>query len=311
MKKVAIGVDVGGSHVSCMAYDLEEKQLLAETFAKNVLNNHGQPDEILQAWGNTIKTTIETAGSENVVGIGFAMPGPYDYTNGISLLTGQNGKYENMYGMNVPAMLHKLLHLPDDFKIRLINDASAFAIGEDQVGKAKDYSSSLSVTLGTGFGSAFIKNGLPVVDGDDVPENGCVWHLPFEDGIADDYFSTRGLLKRFEMATGQKMKGVKSISELAPKNANARNLFDDFGAKMGIFLQPWIEKFGIDILVMGGNISNAYHLYGNGLSAYLEKANIKMKIAVSELKENAAFIGGATLIDDAFYYSVLPALHKM
>jgi glucokinase len=311
MKKIAIGVDIGGSHVSCMAYDLAKKQLLPETLAKNVLNNHGQPDEIMQAWAEVIKKTIDAAGAENVAGIGFAMPGPFDYENGISLLTGQNGKYENIYGMNVPEMLRQILHLPDDFKVRFINDASAFAIGEDQVGKAKDYSSSLSVTLGTGFGSAFIKNGLPVVDGDEVPDNGCVWHLPFEEGIADDYFSTRGLLKRFEKATGQKKKGVKSIAELAPENAHARNLFDDFGTKMGVFLQPWIEKFGVEILILGGNISNAYHLYGDSLKAYLEKTNIKMKIAVSDLKENAAFIGSAALVDDAYYQSVLPALRKM
>ncbi len=311
MTKIAIGVDVGGSHVSCMAYDLVDKKLLPHTLAETDLNNHGQPSEIIAAWGGVIKSAIETVGIENVKGVGFAMPGPFDYVNGVSLFEGQNGKYENTYGLNVPAALRKSLCLPEDFKIRLINDATAFAIGEDQVGKAKNFQRSLSVTLGTGFGSAFIKNGLPVVEGNEVPENGCMWHLPFENGIADDYFSTRGFLSRFEMETGQKIQGVQQMAELASTNRQAQNLFDDFGAKMGLFLQPWIERFGVEIFVIGGNISKAYHLFGDSLNAYLERNNLKMKIAVSELKETAAFIGSATLVEDTFYKSVLPVLHKM
>lgn len=311
MKKIAIGVDVGGSHVSCMAYDLEKKQLIPEAFAESDLDNHGQPDEIIQAWGGVIQKTLDLVGIDKVPGIGFAMPGPFDYVKGISLFEGQNDKYENTYGMNVPVELSKLLQLPGDFKIRFINDATAFAIGEDQVGKAREFSKSLSITLGTGFGSAFIKEGLPIVDGDQVPENGCLWHLPFENGIADDYFSTRGLLSRFEKLSGEKMRDVKEIADLAKTNQHAQALFNDFGEKMGMLLHPWIEKFGIEVLVMGGNISRAFHLFGNSLYSYLDSNKLKMNISISELKETAAFIGSATLVDDTFYSRVLPALHKM
>lgn len=311
MKNIAIGLDVGGSHVSCMGFDLDKKELLTETFAESDLDNHGQPEEIIESWGGVIKKSIELIGAENVAGVGFAMPGPFDYVKGISLFEGQNGKYENTYGMNVPEMLNSFLGLDGELKCRFINDATAFAIGEDQVGKAKAYNRSLSVTLGTGFGSAFIKDGLPVVEGDEVPESGCLWHLPFEGGIADDYFSTRGLLGRFEKATGQKLNGVKQIADQADSNPDAQALFNDFGEKMGMFLQPWIEKFGIEIFVMGGNISRAYHLFGSSLQAYLAKAGLKMDVAISELKETAAFIGSATLVDDEFYQEVLPALAKM
>jgi glucokinase len=311
MKKLAIGVDVGGSHVSCMAYDLFNKKLLPETFAENDLNNHGQPDEIIDAWGKTIQKSMELAGRENVLGIGFAMPGPFDYVKGIPMFTGENGKYENIYGIDVPADLRKYLGLNNDFKIRFINDATAFAIGEDQVGKARDFDHSLSVTLGTGFGSAFIKNGLPIVEGAEVPENGCLWHLTFEDGIADDYFSTRGLITRFEKVSGKKMQGVKEIADLAATSPEAVELFEDFGTKMGEFLQSWIEKFDIEVFVIGGNISRAYHLFGASLSFFLEQANLKMEVTVSELKETASFIGAATLVDEKFYQRVMPALEKM
>ena len=80
---------------------------------------------------------------------------------------------------------------------------------------------------------------------------------------------------------------------------------------MGMFLKSWIEKFGIEVFVMGGNISRAYPLFGDSLNEYLKQADLKMDVAVSELKETASFIGAATLIDDDFYKKVLPALGKM
>jgi len=311
MSKIAIGVDIGGSHVSSMAFSLEEKKLLSKTFAESELDNHASSNKILACWAEVIRETMQLAGREKVVGIGFAMPGPFDYVNGISLFTGQNGKYENTYGLNVPDELRKYLKLPAGFRIRFINDATAFAIGEDQVGQGKLSNRSLSVTLGTGFGSAFIRNGLPVVEGNDVPNQGCVWHIPFEDGIADDYFSTRGLISRFEKETGKKINGVKELALLAESDQVAQNLFIDFGRKMGAFVKPWVEKFGIEVLVMGGNISRAFHLFGSHLEQYLADSNQQVKVAVSDLKENASFIGSAILVDDLFYEQVLPVLKKM
>jgi len=310
-KNIAIGVDIGGSHISCAAYNLETKQLLMKTFAESDLDNHGQPDEIIDSWGKTIKKCMKLAGDNKVDGIGFAMPGPFDYEKGISQFTGQNGKYENTYGLNVPVKLRKYLDLPEDFKIRFINDATAFAIGEDRVGVSKDFNHSLSITLGTGFGSAFIKDGLPVVEGKQVPDQGCVWYIPFENGIADDYFSSRGLIDRYYKATGKKFSGVKEIADLAKNDLKAKALFNDFGEKMGVFLKPWIQKFEMEVLVIGGNISKAFPLFGESLKAYLKAENLQIKVALSELKENASFIGSATLVDDEFYRKVLPILKKI
>ncbi|MFC2080302.1 ROK family protein [Bacteroidota bacterium] len=310
-KEIAIGVDVGGSHVSCAAYNLKEKRIIPNTLSESDLDNHGTADEIFAIWGGVVKQTMDLVGAENVAGIGFAMPGPFDYPNGISRLSGESGKYENTYGMDVPAELRKFLGLSNDFKIRFINDTTAFAIAEDQLGMAKDFSRSLSVALGTGFGSAFIKDGLPVVDGDEVPKHGCVWHLPFLDGIADDYFSTRGFIKRYKDGTGKEVSGVREIAELAEKDSFALGLFTSYGENMGKFLKPWIQKFNMEAFVIGGKVAKAYPLFGPSLTGYLEKENIHLQVFISELMETAAFIGSATLIDDDFYEHVKPLLGKM
>ena len=39
-KHLAIGVDIGGSHISCAAIDLAEKHYLPVTFSENELDNH-------------------------------------------------------------------------------------------------------------------------------------------------------------------------------------------------------------------------------------------------------------------------------
>lgn len=308
-KQIAIGVDIGGSHVSCAAINLQSKEYLKETFSESELDNHATADEIMEVWSNTIQKTMLAVDGQQLAGIGFAMPGPFDYVKGISQFRGENGKYENTFGLNVPLELRKGLGLNENFPVRFINDATAFAIGEDRFGVARESLRSLSITLGTGFGSAFIIDTLPVLEGAEVPGQGCLWHLPFEDGIADDYFSTRGLIKRYKAAGGDDVSGVKEIAEKIESQAAAREVFTDFGYKMGTFLKQWIKSSGSEVLVMGGNISKAYPLFSDSLDEGMGENAIPVRI--SELKETAAMIGSAHLIVDEFYNELLPLLAKM
>ena len=311
MGSIAIGVDVGGSHVSCAACNINEKKYLRETFSESDLDNQGSAEEIIAVWSKTIQSTFDKVGFENVSGIGFAMPGPFDYANGIAMFKGNNKKYENIFGLNVPEALRKKMNLPVDFPIRFINDATAFAIGEDWIGKANGSKRSMAITLGTGFGSAFLCDRLPVVSGAEVPNMGCVWYLPFQDGNADDFFSTRGFLNRYSEKTGTVLKGVKEMAKLAETDTIAKSLFDDFGTQLGIFLCPWMVRFGVEVLVIGGNISYAFPLFGESLNEYLKSQGADIRVAVSELRESAAMIGSAVLVDETYFEKVKLLLPQM
>ncbi len=120
------------------------------------------------------------------------------------------------------------LDVPDNFPVRFMNDVSSFAVGEALVGKAAKVKRSMSITLGTGFGSAFISDRIPVVDGPDVPKLGCVYHLPYKDGIADDYFSTRWFLGSYKKLTGKEMKGVKELAGMAAADKVSNGSFYGF-----------------------------------------------------------------------------------
>lgn len=309
-KQISIGVDVGGSHISCAAYDLNSRILIEDSISEISLNNQGSKEEIVTVFGRLLRVCIAKVQADQLIGIGIAIPGPFDYTNGIALYTGKNAKFQSLYKENLRLAIQKNLGM-EELSIRFINDATAFAIGEYFSGKLKGTKHSLAITLGTGLGSAFLSDGIPVIVEDTVPENGCIWHLPFENGIADDYFSTRGLINRFYERSGKKVNGVKEIVDLVKENIEAEELFYDFGKKLAIFLGSWIKKFKVEIIVFGGNISKASYLFNDAMNEQFKKEKLELRIEYSELQESSAFVGGAQLLSEEFWISVKEQLKYM
>jgi glucokinase len=265
---------------------------------------------ILGVWSDALKKVLKKIQIFNLRGIGFAMPGPFDYVHGICLIRGVP-KYEKLYGVNVGKAISSRLGLPCGCNVRFMNDASSFAVGEAWAGKAAGYSKMMAITLGTGFGSAFVADRIPVVEGDAVPRMGCVYHLPFGKGIADDSFSTRWFTSRYNEVTGRSAEGVREIALKAKTEPPVKALFDEFGKNLGSFLTPWLMSFGAEILVIGGNISHAYDLFGIAFERELANAGCKTVVDISALKEDAALLGSAYLLDDAFWKAVQPALPLM
>jgi glucokinase len=309
-KNIALGVDIGGSHISCAAVDLLSGQLLKDTFTESAVDNKADSDTILSVWTAVLSGVLSKLPDNSVKGIGFAMPGPFDYVNGICYIKGV-AKYENLYGVNIADSISRRLNTPEDFPVRFMNDASSFAVGEAWIGSSGKAVNSMAITLGTGFGSAFISNRIPVVDGPVVPRLGCVYHLPYKNGIADDYFSTRGLLARYKKLTGCDLEGVKELAELARTDIKIVGLFTEFGDELGLFLAPWLKKFRSEIVVIGGNISLAYNYFGNDFENRLKIENCSCEVTLSKLKEHAALAGSAYLLDDEFWKSVQHALPLM
>ena len=290
MKNYALGVDIGGSHISCAVIDLINNVIVKGSEAERDVDNKAEVVEILSEWSLAIAESAKSIGFDNIAGIGFAMPGPFLYDKGIAKFDSSVAKFEKLYDVDVASELIKILSVNGQTPLRFMNDASAFAVGEAWLGKGAKTNKSVSITLGTGFGSAFIKDGLPVVEGEGVPKMGCVWHLPFEKGIGDDYFSTRWFVKEWELISGKEVKGVKSIAEISKVDDRAIELFVKFGNNLGTFLGPWLRDFGAEILIIGGNVSGAHNLFGDAMLAKLNSMGVNVSVEISDLKENAANI---------------------
>lgn len=309
-KKYSIGVDIGGSHITSAVINLEERNILRETIVENPVDNKADAKQIISDWSKAISKSMAFMPAESVIGVGFAMPGPFDYVNGVCLIKGVP-KYEKLYGTDIGKSIDAELGLGGKIEFRFMNDASSFAVGEAWAGKSSGSVKSMAITLGTGFGSAFVDNFVPVVRGDSVPDMGCVYHIKYKDGIADDYFSTRWFTKEYLNLTGSEATGVKDVAESATQNQVAKNIFNNFGNSLGEFLAPWLMRFGAETLVIGGNISRAYNLFEESLNSSLLTNNCDTKVEVSELKEDAALMGSAYLLDNEFWNSVKGSLKFM
>ena len=308
-KNITIGADIGGGHILSAAIDTRKGEIIEDSRAYVKVNNKASKTEILKTWAEALNTTIGKIDASRLAGIGFAMPGPFDYKTGMALFEG-NDKYEALYKVSIKEELPSFLAAPG-IALRFLNDATSFAVGVSWLGEAKGYSKVIAITLGTGFGSAYVEDGAPVVQREDVPEQGCFWHLPYEDGIVDDYFSTRWFIGEYEKLSGQKVKGVKEIAEAAEKSEAAKGLFRTFGHNMGAFFVPWLKLFPADILVMGGNVTHAFNLFGESMQAVFRENDIPTRIAISGLMEDAALIGSARLFEESFWNKVKDGLPSL
>jgi glucokinase len=309
--RYAIGADIGGSHISALLINLESKKVEKDSLVSRPVDNKATAGKILETWALALKQIFETIDREELAGIGFAMPGPFDYENGIAHFTHEVAKYEKLNGVNVGYHMKQLLNLREDMPIRFMNDATSFAVGEVWAGKSSGFQRTIAITLGTGFGSAFTDSGIPVLERDDVPKLGCLWHLPFKEGIADDYFSTRWFIKRYAEETMETLPGVKEIAVRAATDNAAKRLFYEFGVNLGNFLGPWVRKFRAESIIIGGNMTGAWELFGPAFKLTLKQDDEQAAIIISELGETAAMVGSARLMDECFWASVKPLLSKM
>lgn len=301
---IAVGADIGGSHVTCQLFDLEKHWLIENTQVRKKVNGQGTANEILNTWAEAIAETCKDFVISDLAGIGFAMPGPFDYPDGVAWFENV-GKFENLFGVDVRKEIQNRLQLEAGFPVRFLNDAACFAVGESVQGEASKHRRLLAITLGTGFGTTFINTHLPVAGKYGIPDDGFLYRVPFKDAVADEYFSTRWFIREYESVTGIKITGVKKIAEEAESDENVAAIFTTFGENLGGFLVSWLALFEADCLVIGGNISAAYPRFETVLKNAFKKGNLTIPVYISTLQEDAALAGSAYLCDNNFYNQLI------
>lgn len=299
-KQIVIGVDIGGSHITSAAINLDKIEIISNTTYTNKINNKASKEDVLKSWSFVINQTIKSIPEVENIKIGFAMPGPFKYASGVAMFQ-NNDKYENLYNVSIPNELPKYLDC-SNVELRFLNDATSFGVGVSQVGKAKSNKKVIAITLGTGFGSCFITKGVPQVTSNDVPKDGCLWDKPFKEGIADDYFSTRWFIKRYLEMSGKEVSGVKEIVQI--NDDFSKKVFSEFSLNIADFMTPVIKLYEPELIILGGNVSNASEYFMPELEEEINNKNLKTKFTISTLMEEAALIGSARLFDSNFWDQV-------
>ncbi len=279
----ALGIDIGGSHITGGLVDLNNKELLTDSIQRLSVDSSLNAEVIIEKWSTFIEDIFAKNNQVEKI-IGIAVPGPFDYVKGIFLIKDQQ-KFKDLYGLNIKIALAKQLKISKD-NISFKNDAAAFLQGEVFGNSYLNNKKVLGLTLGTGLGSAICI--------DERAEDADLWNIPFLDGIAEDYLSTRWFLGFYKQITGKTVQDVKELAFKAKSDFKAIDVFNKFGYNLAQFLMPLIKNHDIEAVVIGGNISKASNLFFPSLKNTLNKSNLNVDVSVTKLNEYAALMGAVS-----------------
>jgi glucokinase len=284
MKKIVLGVDIGGSHITAALIDLDTRNEIDKTKYRARLDANASAEEIIEAWALTIEKSINSYPTLPA-GISIAMPGPMDYKNGVCRIKDQD-KYGALYEVNIKEKLAQRLGFsPANISFR--NDAVCFLQGEVFSGSLKGLDKTIGLTLGTGLGTAHTTNG-EAFDSD-------LWKMPFKKGIAEDYISTRWFVNRFEELAEVRIKDVKDLVENYRDSPYFRSIFTEFSMNLAKFIYKFVRKKMPLAAVIGGNIVQAEAYFLDDTRKYLaQMMGYSFPIKRSTLGEKAALIGAGS-----------------
>jgi len=275
-----IGIDIGGSHITMAQVDPVKRGIIKSTYIREHVDSFGSREDIFSAWVSAIEKGIQDLGKEDLL-IGIAMPGPFDYENGISLM--QQGKFIDIYQVNIKEELAKRLGISEQ-QIHFVNDAAAFMEGEVFGGCVQGFRKVFGVTLGTGLGTTFY-NGEFATDED-------LWDSPFRESIFEDYLATRWFVKRYAELTGEQISGTKDLLD-KPLEIQTQ-IFDEYADTFSEFIVQHVNHYKPEVLVIGGNIAKAYPHFGKRFIKNLKENNINLQVKISAIFEDAAILGAAS-----------------
>jgi glucokinase len=278
---IVIGADIGGSHITAAQVDLTNKQLIASSLVRLPVNSLAAAPEVIATWALCIKQAMQ---QQRLQKICLAMPGPFDYEAGICRISDQN-KYPLLYGLNIKELLAPVLEVAAS-DIQINNDAACFLQGEVFSGSVSGYQHAVSVTLGTGLGTAIYENG--------AARSADRWNMPFQDSIAEEYLSTRWFVKQYAVITGDQIHGVRELAAQALSNNLVKGLFAEFGKNLAAFLNRFIDETGAKAVVIGGNIAQSYPLFKNALLTGMESRHADVFLTTSVSGELAAVLGAGS-----------------
>ncbi|MBN1297598.1 ROK family protein [bacterium] len=258
-KELAIGFDVGGTHIrgAIVSHD----GCVLERFRRQTPTG-GHPDLLIPILVDC--TTVFRKQYDVLSGIGIGAPGPLRAGEGIV------SHMPNLEGWRDFA-LQDTLSRETGLPVVLINDADAGAIGEHLAGAARDCPLFAYLTLGTGLGSAIVSRGkvwtgsrgfsnewghIPV-----FPDSGvCSCGHP---GHAEAFLSTRFILNEYGLeAMGGSPAGISSpvtVSDVFDRDRTgdkvAAGIIDRYGSALGRLIATIAIALDVDWFILGGGIS--------------------------------------------------------
>lgn len=288
-----VGVlEVGGSHVTSALAD--RAGLLPGSVRRRAVDPAAPAEELLSEF----TAAMVDAGAPATVSWAIAIPGPFDYGRGIGLFEGV-GKFDALFGVDLASGLRA--GLPHGTgRITFVNDADAFAVGEWRQGVAAGAARCAGITLGSGVGSSFLHNGVPVTDGPTVPPEGRAHRLKIGTDDLEDVVSRRAILARYLSGPDVTRTDGLDVQEVFDRSRRddswATQLLTEVFDALGVALAPWLTRFGATVVTVGGAMIGSWDLIRPALRHGLRAAGAPsaMRLLPSADTERSALLGAST-----------------
>lgn len=314
MKKIILGVDIGGTSVK-IGFVLQSGDIFHKWEIPTNVENNGQLI-VQEVWASVEKNLLKNGlTKENLLGIGVGAPGFINEEKGL-VYRSVNIGWENFPLSN---QFEDIANLP----VYVANDANVAALGENWQGAGQQANNLLAVTLGTGVGGGVIVDGT-IVSG----ENGTageIGHIIVDPNGHKCNCGRNGCLETITSATGIVRQAIEKIEEY-PNSAlaifykdigklTAKDIFDR--ANNGDELCESIVHHTANILgfvianiatvinpskiLIGGGVSQAgddfIKLIENAFKKYaLDRISAICSVETAQLGNDAGLIGAAYLV---------------
>ena len=288
MKKMTLGLDIGGTTFSSSLFDSELKVLTSSD--RLYVRDFRDKSELIEAICGQIERLRDTQPSYELTGVGVSSPGPLDSSTGRILETPNLKLLQN-------TNLKKEIESRTGIETHIENDANLFSLGEWSLsgGNRKEIFS--GVTLGTGLGFGLILNGGVYRGAHGLATEYAI--SPIDGGNWENMVSIRAISELSDKYfPGQKL-SPKDISEMALRgNADAKAIWNEFGSNLGTVLCHFINMIDPSRISIGGGISNAFSLFEEKMRSRLSDmcpaySSHNIKIYESSQKELSAQLGAA------------------
>ena len=187
-----VGIDIGGTNIKAGVVTASGTVLSNDVYP--VCLDCGREEGLVHLYAVMDRIMAESRSRETIRAIGIAAPGTMDIPGGVIFHPFNLPGWENL---PIIELVSKRFSLP----AVLQNDANAAAMGEAWLGRAKDVSSVMFWTLGTGIGGGIVLDGK-VWEGAHSHAAECGHMIIQQEGGPRSEFGIHGSLELYAGARG-------------------------------------------------------------------------------------------------------------
>ncbi len=312
--KYYIGIDLGGTFIKGGIVNENGEILVSDKVPTEVEKGDiGVASNIVRLASMLLERQgIET---KDVEGLGIGSPGMIDSAEG-------NVVYANNLGWENFKICDEISRQLGGLKVKIGNDANVAALGEVKFGAARNYSSAIMITLGTGVGGGIVIDGK-LVEGN-LGAGAELGHIVIEvggeqcscgrKGCFEAYSSATALIrdtrrameahpdsKMWECGSLEAVTG-KTVFDYAPVDVYAKEVVDSYIEHLACGLINYANIFRPEVILLGGGVCAQGDNLIKPLQAIMDRdiyagdKGPRVPILIAELENSAGLLGAAALL---------------